>query len=69
MNNDSDNVLERLGAKRVDFVIVGDFAGVVHGCTHVNQGIEICCDFSPANLLALQRAISQLEPIKALRRR
>ena len=47
----------------VDFVIVGAFAGVVHGCTYVTQDIDLCCDFSPANLLAIQKAISDLHPV------
>ena len=63
MNADFDSLLDRLANKGVDFVIVGDFAGVVYGSTYVNQNIEICCDFSPANLLALQNAISDLEPV------
>ena len=58
MSNDFLNLLERLVQAGVDFVIVGGFAGVVHGCTCVTQDIDICCDFSPANLLALQKAIS-----------
>ena len=57
------NLLERLVIAGVDFVIVGGFAGVVHGCTYVTQDIDICCDFSPANLLHLQRAISDLHPV------
>jgi len=63
VSDDCDNLLERLVNDGVDFVIVGDLAGVVHGCTYVTQGIEICCDFSPANLLALQRAVSDLDPV------
>jgi hypothetical protein len=47
----------------VDFVIVGGFAGVVQGCTYVTQDIDLCCDFSPANLLAIQKAISDLHPV------
>ena len=47
----------------VEFVIVGGFAGVVHGCTYVTQDIDICCDFSPANMLLLQKAISDLDPV------
>jgi hypothetical protein len=45
-------LLECLVHAGVDFVIVGGYAGVVHGCTYVTQDIDICCDFSPANLLA-----------------
>jgi len=63
MSNDFLNLLERLVQAGVDFVIVGGFAGVVHGCTCVTQDIDICCDFSPANLLALQKAISDLDPV------
>ena len=63
MSSDFVNLLERLAKAGVDFVIVGGFAGVVHGCTYVTQDIDICCDFSAANLLALQRAISDLNPV------
>ena len=63
MSNDFVNLLERLVNHAVDFVIVGGFAGIVHGCTYVTQDIDICCDFSPSNLLALQRAVSDLEPV------
>ncbi len=57
------DLLERLVRAGVDFVIVGGYAGVIHGCTYVTQDVDICCDFSPANLLALQRAISDLHPV------
>ncbi len=63
MSRDFLNLLERLVNADVDFVIIGGFAGVVHGCTYVTQDIDICCDFSPSTLLALQRAISDLHPV------
>ncbi len=63
MSNDFANLLDRLVNHGVDFVIVGGVAGVVHGCTYVTQDIDICCDFSPSNLLALQRAVSDLNPV------
>jgi len=56
-------LIERLVNNGVDFVIVGGFAGVVHGCSYVTQDVDICCDFSPINLLALQKAISDLDPV------
>lgn len=56
-------LLERLAKAGVDFVIVGGFAGVVHGCTYVTQDIDICCDFSATNLLRLQQAVSNLHPV------
>jgi hypothetical protein len=57
------SLLQRLARAGVDFVIVGGYAGVVHGCTYVTQDVDIACDFSPANLLALQRAVSDLHPV------
>jgi len=57
------NLLQRLVRARVEFVIVGGYAGVVHGCTYVTQDVDICCGFSPANLLALQEAVSDLHPV------
>jgi hypothetical protein len=57
VSSDFMNLLERLVRGGVDFVIVGGFAGVVHGCTYVTQDVDICCDFSPGNLLAFQEAL------------
>jgi len=63
MNDDFRDMLTRLIETQVDFVLVGGFAGVVHGCSCVTQDIDICCDFSPENLLALQKAVSNLHPV------
>ena len=63
MNDDFHDLLTRLIETQVDFVLVGGFAGVVHGCSCVTQDIDICCDFSPENLLALQQAVSDLHPV------
>jgi hypothetical protein len=63
VSSDFLNLLERLVAASVDFVVVGGFAGIVHGCTYVTQDIDICCDFSDANLLALQKALLGLRPV------
>ena len=57
------SLLERLVRGRVDFVIVGGFAGVVHGCTYVTQDIDICCDFAAPNLLALQQGLRDVHPV------
>ena len=57
------DLLERLDDAGVQFVIVGGYAGVVHGCTLTTQDVDICCDFAAANLLALERALSDLHPV------
>ena len=56
-------LIERLTKGGVRFVLIGGFAGVVHGCTYVTQDIDICCDFSADNLLALQKALKGLHPV------
>lgn len=63
MNSDFWGLIERLVKVDFDFVIVGGFAGIVHGCTYVTQDIDICCDFSPENLLRLQKALSKANPV------
>ncbi|UCG49856.1 MAG: hypothetical protein JSU94_08740 [Phycisphaerales bacterium] len=63
MTADLLDLLERLSAAGVEFVIIGGFAGIVHGCTYVTEDIDICCDFSAANLLALQKALAGSHPV------
>lgn len=63
MKSDFFNLVKVLAQAGVDFVVVGGVAGAMHGCTCVTQDIDICCDFSPANLLLLQKAISDLHPV------
>ena len=63
MKNGFLELIERLTEGGVKFVLVGGFAGVVHGCTYVTQDIDICCDFSAANLLALQEVLKDLHPV------
>jgi hypothetical protein len=63
MSSDFFSLLERLINSGVEFVVIGGFAGVVHGCTYVTQDVDICCDFSSSNLLALQKALSYLNPV------
>jgi hypothetical protein len=63
MKGDFFELIERLAKGGVKFVLVGGFAGVVHGCTYVTQDIDICCDFSTDNLLTLQEILKDLHPV------
>jgi hypothetical protein len=63
MKDDFHKLIERLAKGSVKFVLVGGTAGVVHGCTYVTQDIDICCDFSADNLLALQETLKDLHPV------
>ena len=63
MASDFFELLKRFVSNKVDFVIVGGFAGVVHGCTYVTQDMDVYFDFSVENLLGLQKALSDLHPV------
>jgi hypothetical protein len=58
-----ESLLERLLQKRAAFVVVGGFAAVAHGVSLLTQDVDICCRFTPANLLKLQAALSDLHPV------
>jgi hypothetical protein len=53
----------RLIAGQVEFVLVGGFAAVAHGVTLVTRDVDICCRFSEANLLRIQRTLADLHPV------
>lgn len=63
MENEFVTLFEMLAKTKVDFVIIGGFAGIIHGCSLSTQDIDVCCDFSPENLLKLQEAVADLNPV------
>ena len=50
-------------ASQVEFVLVGGFAAVAHGVTLVTRDVDICCQFSEANLMRIQQAFSDLHTV------
>lgn len=61
--DDLTDIIERLIEAQADFVLVGGLAAVTHGSSMATQDIDICCDFSPDNLLRVQSALSGLHPV------
>lgn len=53
----------RLIEARVEFVLIGGFAAVAHGVTLVTRDVDICCRFTEANLMRIQRAFADLHPV------
>jgi hypothetical protein len=53
----------RLIASQVEFVLIGGFAAVAHGVTLVTRDVDICCRFSKANLMRIQKAFADLHPV------
>ena len=56
-------LLRRVSEAGIEFVVVGGYAGVVHGCSYVTQDVDICCVLTPDSLLALQKALADLHPV------
>ncbi|MHC4290451.1 MAG: nucleotidyltransferase [Planctomycetota bacterium] len=57
------DLLTHLVEYDVRFVLIGGYACIVHGGTLTTEDIDICCDFTPENLLRLQEAIADLNPV------
>jgi hypothetical protein len=56
-------LMRRLIASQVEFVLVGGFAAVAHGVTLVTRDVDICCRFSEANLMRVQTAFADMHPV------
>ena len=54
-------IIERLTAGGVDFVLVGGYAAVLHGSPRITQDLDICYATSPENLEALGSILIDLE--------
>lgn len=57
------DLLARLVKAKVQFVLIGGYACIVHGGTLTTEDIDICCDFTPNNLLRLQQAVADINPV------
>lgn len=55
-------LLEKLVQSNVDFVLIGGFAGVVHGSTMVTQDLDICAAMTDETLTNLRAALKDLHP-------
>ena len=60
--NNPETLLENLIQNEAEFVIVGGYAALAHGCTLLTQDLDICCRFTPDNLLKIQEALKDLHP-------
>jgi predicted nucleotidyltransferase len=56
-------LLQRLADARLDFVVVGGFAGVLHGSAYVTEDLDICAVMSPETVSKLRTALADLKPV------
>lgn len=61
-----EEILKRLILRRVEFVLVGGFAGVVHGAPIVTRDIDVCLKFTHDNLDRLASAFQDMHPVHRL---
>jgi hypothetical protein len=57
------NLLQRLAESGVDFVVVGGFAGVLHGSSLVTRDLDICAVLTSENVERLRLALKDLHPL------
>lgn len=57
-----NRLIERLAGANVDFVIVGGFAGMLHGSTLVTRDLDVCVVLSSENVERLRETFRDLHP-------
>lgn len=63
MKSDLLTLLKVLAQSDLEFVLVGGFAGVVHGSSEVTRDIDICMQLDKGSILKLRKLLSQYRPI------
>jgi hypothetical protein len=56
------DLLKRLNTHRVQYVLVGGIACVIHGSQVVTQDVDICAPLDPKNLSGLLSALRDVHP-------
>lgn len=55
-------LLKRLLENKVDFVLIGGYAAVVHGASQVTHNLDICAVMTDTELIKLKEALKDLSP-------
>lgn len=56
-------LLERFADANLDYVVVGGYAGVLHGSSLVTNDLDICAVLSPENVEKLRSILADLHPV------
>ena len=62
--NDLNRLIQRLCDANIEFVIVGGFAGVLHGSSFVTRDLDVCAVLTPDSVL--RDAFRELHPVHRL---
>ena len=66
---DLKKLLETLLENKIDFVLIGGFAAVVHGSTLVTQALDICMAMSDYNVENLRKILKDYDPWHRMNRK
>ena len=56
-------LIERFVGAGLEFVVVGGFAGVLHGSSYVTDGLDVCALLTAENIGKLRKALCDLRPV------
>lgn len=56
-------LLQRLADAQFDFVVIGGYAGVLHGSTLVTNDLDLCAVLSPEGIAKLRTVLADLHPV------
>ena len=56
-------LLSRLADAGIDFVVIGGFAGVLHGSALLTNDVDVCAVLSPENVEKIRVAFGDLHPV------
>ena len=57
-----NRLIERLSDANIEFVVVGGFAGMLHGSTLVTRDLDVCVVLSAQNVARLRESLRDLQP-------
>lgn len=56
-----EEALATLARHKVEFVVIGGYATVIHGSSHFTTDADVCADASPENLVKLAAALRAMD--------
>ena len=62
-------LLQRLADAQFEFVVIGGYAGVLHGSSYITDDLDICAVLSPENVARLRAVLADLNPVQSTMRR
>ncbi len=56
-------ILQRLVEAKVEFVVIGGYAAVIHGSAYITNDVDVCTVLSPENVERIRAALGDLKPV------